>query len=277
MSEPWDMVINTHFLPAAITAALKAEGKINALHFCVTTDFIAHRIWMNDPCDQYFAATQAGKNHLVRRGIPEDRVIVSGIPVKPSFLRRVEKNECKELLGLDPELPLLLQLGGGIGTGPMDQIYARLLEVEIPCQIAAIAGRNAAAKAAMEKIDVPARHRATVVGFTDQMHEWMAASDLIITKPGGLTVSEALACARPMALVTPVPGQEAHNCDYLLENGAAVKVSALPTLSEKVSNLLSEPWKLAEMQRRAAYLAKPRAAFTIAEEILVQYRSSKPL
>ncbi|UPT72779.1 MAG: glycosyltransferase [Elusimicrobiota bacterium] len=107
-----------------------------------------------------------------------------------------------------------------------------------------------------------------VVGFTERMRELMSVADVLVTKPGGLTVSEALACGLPMALVSPIPGQEVRNSDFLLENGAAVKANSPAALTGKIEDLLSSDTRLAEMRRKAKALGRPRAAFEVARAAL---------
>jgi processive 1,2-diacylglycerol beta-glucosyltransferase len=122
----------------------------------------------------------------------------------------------------------------------------------------------------------PGRHRAKILGFTDRMRELMASADLLVTKPGGLTVSESLACGLPMALINPIPGQEERNADYLLENGVAVKAGSPAALTVKIEELLSSEPRLADMRRRAKRLGHPRAAFAVARRALEIARGRFP-
>ncbi len=117
----------------------------------------------------------------------------------------------------------------------------------------------------LEKVDVPARHKATILGFTDEMDELMCAADLVLTKPGGLTSSEVLARGAAMAIVNPIPGQESRNSDYLLENGAAIKINNLATLHQKVAPLLADLKKLDRLKENAKRIGKPRAALDVAK------------
>ncbi|MDE2511981.1 MAG: glycosyltransferase, partial [Elusimicrobia bacterium] len=138
----------------------------------------------------------------------------------------------------------------------------------VPSEIVVVCGRNEAAQKTLAAVQVPSRHRVKLLGFTDKMRELMSVADLLVTKPGGLTVSEALSCGLPMALVSPIPGQEERNADYLLEHGAAVKANAPAALTAKVEELLSSPSRLASMRRKAKALGRPRAAFAVARQAL---------
>ena len=163
---------------------------------------------------------------------------------------------------------MVLQLAGGFGVGPIEKIYKALLEIERPMEIVIVCGKNAAAKKGVEAIACPKRHRCKVLGFTDQMDELMAAADLVVSKPGGLTTSETLARGAAMVIVNPIPGQESRNSDFLLENGAAVKANNLQLLVYKVDALLADPVRLAQLQANAARLARPNAAFDVATRAL---------
>jgi processive 1,2-diacylglycerol beta-glucosyltransferase len=161
-----------------------------------------------------------------------------------------------------------VQASGGHGVGPVEETYRALLASTIPSQLVVVCGRNESAKARLAAIRPPHRHRVKLLGFTERMRWLMAAADLLVTKPGGLTVSEALACGLPMVLVSPIPGQEERNADYLLENGAAVKAATPAALTGKVETLLSDEKRLAEMRRRAKKLGHPAAGEAVAAQAL---------
>ncbi|NUQ64211.1 MAG: glycosyltransferase [Pirellulales bacterium] len=267
-SERWDVVVNTHFLPAELIASLRQRGEINTCQFTVTTDFETHRLWVNQPCDHYFTATAEGAANLVHWGVPAAEVTVAGIPIHPAFSATKPRAECLARQGLSDDRPIVLQLAGGFGVGPVEKLCHALLDVEIPLQLAVVTGRNEELKARLEHIQPPERHRLKVLGFTREMDELMTAADLVVTKPGGLTTSEALACGAALAIVNPIPGQESRNSDFLLENGAAIKINNTATLSYKVAQLLHDPSRLAELKRNASRLGRPRAAFDIAQAAL---------
>jgi processive 1,2-diacylglycerol beta-glucosyltransferase len=163
---------------------------------------------------------------------------------------------------------VILQLAGGFGVGPIEQIYCTILSLERPMELIVVSGRNAELKARLERCPVPARHRAKVLGFTTEMHELMCAADIVVSKPGGLTTSEILASGAAMTIVNPIPGQESRNSDLLLENGAAVKANSTATLAYKLDLLLANPERLRKIKENATRISRPRAAFDIAESVL---------
>jgi len=267
-SGKWDIVVNTHFLPAELIASLRRKGEIQLPQFTATTDFETHRLWVNQPCDHYFTATEEGAANLHHWGVPAGDTTVSGIPIHPVFSRPKERAECLHRHGLAGDRPVVLQLAGGFGVGPVEALFQGLLAVERPLQLVVVAGRNEELQARLKQVPVPQRHRATVLGYSTVIDELMTAADIVMSKPGGLTTSEALACGAAMVVVNPIPGQESRNSDFLLENGAAVKINNLATLTFKLGHLLADPGRLARLKENARRLAKPEAAFTVARAAL---------
>jgi processive 1,2-diacylglycerol beta-glucosyltransferase len=267
-SEPWEIIVNTHFLPAELIAGLRREGRLETPHFTVTTDFETHRLWANQPCDHYFTATDEGRAYLAHWGVPAADISVTGIPIHPAFRRAKDRGECLVRLELVGDRPIVLQLAGGFGVGPVEQIHRELLSIEKPLEIVVVAGRNAELKQRLETVEVPSRHRRKVFGFTDQMDELLAVADIVLSKPGGLTTSEILARGAALAVINPIPGQESRNSDYLLENGAAIKINNLGTLAFKLAQLLEDPARLARIKDSARRLGHPEAALEIARAAL---------
>ncbi|HWC91275.1 MAG TPA: glycosyltransferase, partial [Pirellulales bacterium] len=265
---PWDIIVNTHFLPAELTASLRRDGRIATPQFTVTTDFETHRLWANQPCDHYFTATDEGRQYLAHWGVPAEDISVTGIPIHPVFRRPKDRAACLERLQLAGDRPVVLQLAGGFGVGPVEKIHGQLLSIAKPLEIIVVAGRNAELKQRVESQPVPAHHRRTVLGFTDQMDELLAVADVVLSKPGGLTTSEILARGAALAVVNPIPGQESRNSDFLLENGAAIKINNLGTLAFKVGQLLDDPARLAAIKQNAHRLGRPEAAYDIARAAL---------
>lgn len=266
--EPWDLAINTHFLPAEIIASLRKKGEIDLPQVTVTTDFETHRLWVNQPCDHYFTATDEGALYLQHFGIPAGDITTTGIPIHPNFLRRPDRATCLAKHGLAGDRPIVLQLAGGFGVGPIENLYRAVLDVQQPVQVVAVAGKNEELKHKLAEIAVPDRHRAKVMGFTSEIDELMAVADIVVSKPGGLTTSEVLARGSAMAIVNPIPGQETRNADYLLESGAAIKANQPCTLTSKLTHLLKNPERLAAMKANAARIGKPNAAFDVAAKAM---------
>ena len=262
--ESWDVIVCTHFLPAEIIANLRRAGKITTPQITVTTDFETHRLWVNQPCDLYTTATAEGAAYLEYWGVPANTIRVTGIPIHPVFSIPKTREECRTRQGLAGDRPTILQLAGGFGVGPIEGLYRGLLAIPTPLQIVVVAGKNEETRKQLTHIEIPAQHGTKILGFTDQMDELMAAADIVLTKPGGLTTSEVLARGAAMAIVNPIPGQESRNSDYLLENGAAIKINNLATLPQKLTPLLKNPKQLTQLKSNAKKLGHPQAAFEVA-------------
>ena len=266
--EQWDVVVNTHFLPAEIIASLRRDGKLSLPQVTVTTDFETHRLWVNEPTDRYTTATDEGAAYLAHWGVPPANTRVTGIPIHPVFAEAKDRGECLRRHGLAGDRPVVLQLAGGFGVGPIEQLYRAVLSVEVPLEVVVVAGKNLKAKQQLEAVKVPGAHRAKVMGFTTEIDELMAVADVVVSKPGGLTTSEVLARGAAMVIVNPIPGQESRNSDFLLENGAAIKVNNAATLPLKLSRLLADRARLDAIKAGAKRLGKPRAAFDAAQVAL---------
>jgi len=265
---PWDVFVSTHFLPAEMIAALKRRGRIHAPQLLATTDFETHRLWVNEPCERYFTATEDGAAWLAHWGVPRAAIAVTGIPIHPVFREKKSREECVARQKLRGDRPIVLQLAGGFGVGPVEEILDGILALERPLEVVAVAGRNEPTRRRLERVKPPPRHRLVVLGYTTAIDELMAAADVIVSKPGGLTTSEALARGAAMAIVNPIPGQESGNSDFLLEQGAAVKIQHVPTLSRKLGALLDDPRRLQSLRARARKLGRPDAAFDVARAAL---------
>src|SRR6202795_3746579 len=207
-------------------------------------------------------------------GVPRETVRVAGIPVDPVFAKPVERAAVRKRLNLDSSAAIVLVSAGGEGVGPIEQLVRDLLGAQRPWQIVAVAGRSEKMRRHLEELSRAAGSlpggspRLCAVGFTTEMDQYMVAADVMVSKAGGLTTSEALARALPMVLIEPIPGQEERNADHLLEAGAAIRCNNLPVAAWKVAALLDDPARLKQMRDAARRMARPNAAADIAQDAL---------
>ncbi len=264
-----EIILAPHYLPLEILGGVMAKRRcpLKAKPFitCIVTDFEAHALWMEPCVDLFCVASGATKARLVARGTADENVEITGIPIAAKFSARVDAGAIRKQFGFKSNVPTLLVLSGGFGMGPVREILTELDKVEHALQIIVVCGKNE--KLRQQISVVPTRHATQVLGFATNMHELMAAADLILTKPGGLTTSEALAMGKPLVILNPIPGQEAANSDFLLEQGAAVKVNCLEDLPFKLANLLDSK-KLAQMSRMAHELGRSGAASSTCAAVL---------
>ncbi|HWB54127.1 MAG TPA: glycosyltransferase [Tepidisphaeraceae bacterium] len=263
-SNQWDLAINTHFLPAGLIAWMRRKELVNFPHLTVTTDFDVHGLWITHPCEGYFVATEEGKNTLVSADVDSNDVVVSGIPIDPVFAEPKDLIESRRKHGLATDRPMVFQMAGGFGIGSVERIYRAICDIRKPLQICVVAGKNESAAERLRKINIPERHQARIIGFTTEIDEFLAAADVIVSKPGGLTTSESLARGCPMVIAEPIPGQEDRNSDFLLENGCGIKANSIATLGHKLESLLSNPVRLRTMRAAATNQGRPSAAFDVA-------------
>ncbi len=267
-----DWAVSTHFLPAEIIAWLRSKGRLVTRQAIVVTDFDIQAIWLTHHVDRYFVALDETRVHLERLAVPPDAITVSGIPIDPVFEEPKAARAMRAKHGLAPELTTILVSAGGFGVGPVETLVRTLLELQHPAQLVVICGRSEDLKRRLDKLAgarPPKLNPALrVVGYTTEMDEYMAAADLLVGKPGGLTSSEALARGLALVIVRPIPGQEERNADHLLEAGAAIRCNNLPALAWKIDRLLNDPRRLGTMRENARRLARPDAARDIAAALV---------
>ena len=263
-----DIVICTHFLPAELLSRLIEKREFDRPVYVQVTDFDIHAMWVHPHMTGYFTAGPEIAARLADRGIPADRIRVTGIPISPVFAESRSRETCAAEYGLDPKRFTLLMMSGGAGLGGIEPLVERLAGIPGDFQILALAGKNAELLEKLQTLAGKFPGKLFPQGFTTTIERMMTASDLAITKPGGLTTSECLAVGLPMIVVSPIPGQEERNADYLLENGAALKAYDGPGLEYRLRMLLSEPERLAGMRRRALEIARPRAAADVLASVL---------
>ena len=272
-----EIIVCTHFLPAEIISWLKAKERLHSPQAIIVTDYDVHAMWLCHHYEQYFVALEETRVHLERLGIPADKITVSGIPIDPVFAQPKDKRALRAKHGLKQDRVNILISAGGFGVGSVEHVIESLLALKHPAQVIAVCGRNEELRAQLAEMAgrvAPDQHVALkVLGYTKEMDELMAASDLLLGKPGGLTTSEALARGLVLVIVNPIPGQEERNSDHLLEEGAALRANNLPALAYKIDRLLDDSARLAAMQANVERLARPRAAYEIVNRLLALKRA----
>lgn len=259
------LVIVTEIGAAEIAALGKREGWFSAPILAVLTDFQAEPPWVQPEIDFYCVATEQAKRQLIGWGISPHRILISGIPIDPAFVLSFDKAKMRSSLGLLPREPTLLLMAGGLGMAPLDTIAMHLERCGLPLQAIAVAGHDHTLFEKLQRLRRRVALRLVAFGWTNRIPELMAAADLLVTKPGGLTVSEALASGLPMILTYPIPGPEERNIEYLVQNHVAVHAPRLEEIPSLALRCLSQPEERAEMSRQARELSRPDAAHAIAQ------------
>lgn len=263
-----DKVICTHFMPAGVLAHYLRRGQIKTELSIVVTDFHFHAMWIARAFHQYFVSQEEDRIHMEALGLPADRVRVTGIPIDPVFAAPIDKEAIRKRFGLSADVPMLLVAGGTLGLSPAAAVVRRLIKLDLPFQAVVVCGRNEEMRKEIATLTANHNARFRVLGYTTEMRDLMGVATLLLSKPGGLTTAEALACGLPMVILDPIGGQEERNSDMLLENGAAVKCGEVTVLAHKLTALLSDPARIARMADAARSLGKPNAAREIAAHVI---------
>jgi len=264
-----DHILCTHFLPAEIlTRHSRPRKGFEARCWMQVTDYDVHAFWVVPRMRGYFVATDEVAWRLSSKSKSPLSIHVTGIPIMPDFQRPPARAEAAAELGIDPSKFTVLMMSGGFGLVGLDTLSQLLLEKAPDAQIVAIAGRNEKLLAKLEKVAANFKGRLKPMGFTKTIERVMAASDVAVTKPGGLSTSECFAMGLPMVIVSPIPGQEERNSDYALENGAALKGHDPAMLEYKIGLLSKSPERLRAMRAAAKSIAKPDAAKELLKVIL---------
>ncbi len=259
-------LVCTQAVPVGLLAALKERGKIRVPLVGILTDFGVHKYWISPHVDLYLVPTSEVRRRMVRLGVAESKIRVTGIPVDPHFASRGDRRAERVALGLSPHRPTVLVMGGNYGLGPLEDAVHALRRLSVGLQLVVVCGNNRRLLREMHRHFAEDRH-VRVLGHTRAVHRLMDAADLLISKPGGLTTSEALAKGLPMVMIQPIPGQEERNAQYILRHGAAVRADTLDDLVDVVQKLLTDRGRLDRLRENGGLLARPWAARDAAEAI----------
>lgn len=267
-TEKPDLIIGTHPFPVMALSNLKARGSVNLPLFSIITDFGIHHAHIADYIDRYIVGDEYVQSILETLGIPKRCVSCCGIPIEKSFIEPVDPSILKYNLGLQDKFTVLL-MGGSFGAGNILSVLKKLLCIREDIQIIIVCGRNESLHHRIEHFLSCHAHGKTValLGFTDKMNYLMSMSDCILTKPGGLTVTECILKELPMIVPFYIPGQEKDNLDFLLNNGLAVRPTYNAGIETLMKNFYDFPEKLERIRGNMRLFKKENSAQKIASLI----------
>lgn len=266
-----DIVISTHPFSVQMTAYLKSKGKVNCKLASVMTDFAPHDQWLvgNEYIDNIFVSHSGMKDEITQKNIPSSKIHATGIPLSTKFMQHFDKEKIKSSLNLDINKKTILFFGGGefgLGKDKTLQIFKNFINnLQDTYQIVAICGKNEKMKHEFENFIAPNVH---VYGYSNQVPELMSISDLVVTKPGGLTVTESLASGLPIIIINPIPGQEVENAEFLEKKGVAIWLKNPKNSEILIHNLLYDCEKLKQMKIQSKLLAKKTSTADICKIII---------
>ncbi|MBR6906842.1 MAG: glycosyltransferase [Selenomonadaceae bacterium] len=259
-----DVLVCTHPFPEAAASLWKRMGSRELRLIAVLTDYSLHQIWVYPRVDAYFTATEEMRQGLISMGFAEEAVHACGIPVSSRIRQVPERRVIREALGVGAESRVVLLMGGGLGLGGIENTLDELESMSLPLTLFVIAGRNQELERRVAERAERSRQIIRVWGYTREVQSLMQASDILITKPGALTMSEAFALGLPMLLHEPIPGPETENAIYAETHGAAVWIHAGASLAAVLEDILQQPARLQAMSDAARACGKPDAASKIA-------------
>ena len=264
-----DLVVSTHPTPAGALSNLRRRGVARLTHALVYSDFTVHSQWIPPLVDLYCVPAESIRADLVARGIAADRVLATGLPVRAEFEQPADPGSARRALGLDPELPVVLAMAGAFGwTGDLPAATRVLRDLPVPLQALIVAGHDDALRAQLRESVRGAGRRVRVLGYTEGMRQLMAAADLLVTKAGGVSLAEAIACDLPVICFGSLPGHERRNERFIVAASAALSARTAEELGAVVSRTLTEPGLLADLAKRMREIRRPGAARVIAKALL---------
>jgi len=263
-----DVVICTQALPAGLAADYLQAESLDTPLIGVLTDFLPHRYWVHPRLNYYIAANNVSKQRFLEMRIPEDKIKTLGIPIHPNFLLPFDSKALLSDLSFEPNILTILVMGGAQGLGPIKRILKDLSEIKGSIQIIVVCGTNKKLFRWSRKLKEDYPHPMMVFGYVKDIEKLMDVSDVIISKPGGLTVSEALCKELVFLAVGPIPGQEENNCQVLSSSGALLKAKNTQELKDMIKLLIDDPRRLYSMKEAAKDTCRPDAARQLAKFVL---------
>jgi UDP-N-acetylglucosamine:LPS N-acetylglucosamine transferase len=258
-------IISTHFFPAAIVSYMYPRFQVP--NGVVLTDYVSHHIWVNPNTQLFFVAHEGMVDELKQLGVDEAKIRVTGIPIRPVFTQELNRFDLKQKIGLDSNKPTLLVMSGGNAIGPLAEVLKVLGRFGEYFQILVITGHNQKSFLQLQEMFREMHMNGKVLGYVDNIHEYMAAADLLISKAGGLTVTEAITIGLPLAIIQPTPGQEDGNTEFLTKAGLGVYLRSVRELENFIIELLTSPSIIEQMRQNALKLSKLNATQSILTEI----------
>lgn len=258
-----DLIISTHPFSNQMCSYLKKKAKITSKIATVLTDYAPHDQWLvgNEYVDYFFVAHEGMKIALHEKGIPNEKIYCTGIPLSNKFLIHYDKGELLRKFGLSANKKTVLFFGGGefgLGKSRTLDILSSFVNDFNDIQIVAISGKNMKMKRKFENIvkDSKTSNNVTILEYSNEIPELMSISDLVVTKPGGLTTTESIASGVPIVVINPIPGQEEENAKYLESKGIGIWLKKDMDIKETLQNIFMDSNKMREMKIRARILSK---------------------
>jgi processive 1,2-diacylglycerol beta-glucosyltransferase len=263
-----DAILATQITASEATAALCSRGIHRGATATVVTDFDAHPSWRSPQIDFFFVPDEDIRRRLAATGIPAERLVATGVPIDPIFEQPHDASALKAKHGVRPGVPVVLLMGGSLGLGPMEAGVRELLASGRPMELLVVAGHNARLRQRLEALQPTGESRLHAFGFIDFVVELMAVSDIFVSKPGGLSMTEAVTIGVPTLAIAPLAGQEVVNARHLAAQGVVECLKPGETLPAAVQRLLADPAARQRLSAAARAYAPRSPARQIAERLI---------
>ncbi|HEQ99094.1 MAG TPA: hypothetical protein ENO22_07120 [candidate division Zixibacteria bacterium] len=266
-----DIIISTHFMPSDAVYLLNRKMNRPAKFAIIVTDYGIHTAWLTPGADRFYVPTEAIKAELLTLKeflcIESDNVKVTGIPIHPKYTNIEDKQTLRSKYNLDPDIFTVLLFRDVFTKGNFEHFVRYLTMVPHPIQLIMLAGKEWPIPDRIKRRFAENNVSYRIFGYIDFMEELMALADIVITKSGGLTTSECMAAGTPIAIYKPYAGQEERNAEFLMEQGAGIKLNQLAGLPYRLTELIENPEKLKDLSAGARMIAKPNAAYDIVKDL----------
>jgi len=260
-----DVIVCTHIFAAQIISYIQSKRALRAKTIGIITDFTIHPFWEDTELDCYVTANELLTHQAVKKGIDMNKIAPIGIPIHTKFSKKMNVSEARALLGIEDKTTIFV-MSGSMGYGKVEKVIQEIDSLDLDLQIISVCGNNKNLKKKIDEMET--QKKVYNYGFVNNVDVIMDASDCIVTKPGGLTVSESLAKGIPMILINPIPGQEDRNVEFLLNNGLAIKVSHTYPIDEAIYQLMNNDWRRSHLQDMARKMGRPNATRDLGELII---------
>lgn len=267
-----DIIISAHPFSTQMCGILKKKGKLNIPVCTILTDFKYHEQWLekHEYLEKFFCSNEKMRQSLIAYGLNENKVFTTGLPISQKFLEEFDKEEIRKEFMLKENMKTILFFAGGrmgLATKNITTFMEVLAKNSKKIQVIAVSGKNPKVYEKFKNI-ANKNNNIKVLEFTNKVPELMSISDLVITKPGGITVSESLASKLPIIVVNPIPGQEEENAEFLEENGLAIWIKDNKNIEKDLNSIINDDQKLKQIKENIEKIRRPNAAKEICEIIL---------
>ncbi|MDD5617958.1 MAG: glycosyltransferase [Candidatus Omnitrophica bacterium] len=262
-SQNCKVAVCSQAFPCGMIADYKKHCSQDIKLIAVITDFIPHSYWVYDEIDFYVVGSQEARETLLNKGVGEDKIKLYGIPIDPKFSRNLDKNSTAAELGITLDRPTVLIMGGGHGLGPISNLIKAVDNSGLSVNLLVVAGINKKLFSCLNNYNF--KNKTHIYGYINYIDKLMTISDILVTKPGGITTAEALAKNIAMLIVKPLPGQEQNNTNFLLKQGVVYKAEDIKDTVNKLKFLLNNPDELKRIKDNISKLAMPSSSLKIAE------------